>query len=238
MVAAKELREKEIETWISAVLSQEQRWCEVRLAAFPYVARILCVAACLVQLGNEWKLPPVKEDSRWDIVPRGELIKTLLVNALVFENDRLQAVADVMQSWDNDGVAGIRVSAEQLHCYMKKLLNGTLTAPRINSKTNPPSRLIITAIPAARLLKRRLPEIRTQLEKTFTFDRRRPPTKEEMAKQAERREEQLEDEVATLQVERYCHHSACRTMVPMHAARTRGPFPAPPQYSMVQHGTV
>ena len=34
MVAAKELREKEINIWISAVLSQERRWIEVRLAAF------------------------------------------------------------------------------------------------------------------------------------------------------------------------------------------------------------
>ena len=83
-----------------------------------------------------------------------------------------------MQSWDSDGVAGIKVTADQLHWYVKKLLNGTLTGPPWSDrKTKPPSRLIITAIPAARLLKRRLPEIRTLLEKTFTFDRPRPPTK-------------------------------------------------------------
>jgi hypothetical protein len=61
-----------------------------------------------------------------------------------------------------------------------------------------------------------------------------------MRQQAERREEQLEYEIATLQVEREpgLPHCACHRMVPVHAARTRGPFSAPPQYSMVQYDTV
>ena len=75
-----------------------------------------------VQMAHEWKPPPVKEDSRWDIADKGGLIKIVLRDAMLYGNDRLQAVADIMQSWNSDGVTGISVTAEQLRVYLKKLL--------------------------------------------------------------------------------------------------------------------
>ena len=157
-------------------------------------------------MGHEWKPPTTKEDKRWDSVPRGGLVRQLLGKALLYVGDRLQAMADIMEAWDDDGVVGVRVTASDLHVYVQKLLRHALTGPRWSDrKTKPPLRQITAAIPAARLLKQRLLEMRVQLDETFIFGRPRPPTKVEILLQAEHEKEQLEDDIATLQVERYCH---------------------------------
>ena len=156
-------------------------------------------------------------------------------------------MADIMEAWDDDGVVGVRVTASDLHVYVQKLLRHELTGPRgSDRKSKPPLRQITAAIPAARLLKQRLPEMRAQLDQTFIFDRPRPPTKVEILQQAEHGKEQLEDEIATLQVEVLsCRIIGtivpvaqwCQCMLPAHVTPFL-PFSTPSQYGMVQYDTV
>ena len=70
MIAAAPVVDDSTEVWISTVLSEEQRWFEVRHAAFRSACqsfhavgddRFLLV---LVQMGHEWKPPTAKEDKR------------------------------------------------------------------------------------------------------------------------------------------------------------------------------
>ena len=200
------------------------------------------IVVCFVQMGHEWKPPLAKEDSRWDSAQKHGLVRHLLEKALLYDVDRLQTIADIMEEWDDDGVAGVKVTVGELSCYVQKLKDKKLIGPRVDKKTTPPTRQIIAAIPAARLLKRRLPEIRAMFENTRHFDRPRPPTKREMAQQAERREEQLEDEIATLQVKVLSHRIIgtivpvaqwCQCMLPAHVAPFL-PFSTPSQYSMIR----
>jgi hypothetical protein len=157
-----------------------------------------------VQLGNEWKPPNSKEDSDrlWDPASRDGLVRTLLQKSLLSERDRLEAVAELMHAWEGDGATDIRLPWTDLRNYVRRLLQekGYLAGPPpACTKSKPIQRYIFATIPAAHLLKERLPAIRVLLRDAFHFDRPPPLTKAELVQQTQQEQEQFEDQIATLQ---------------------------------------
>ena len=196
---------------------------------------------------NEWKPPPEKEDSRWAQAHKGGLTRSVLLDALSHKDEQLQTVSKVMESWEGEGVIGDRLLLSDLHAYVTKLKRekSPLTGPpHACKKTAPPLRYIFAAIPAARLLKDRLPEIKRLLYDAFEFNPPPPLTKRELVQQQDQEREQLEDKIAALQVARgigrYWHHSCpvaftfcdlSRCTFPLHPSSTVW-------YSMVKYSMV
>ena len=148
------------------------------------------------QMQDEWKPPSVVDDKQFVRAVCGG--RSVLDDALSCERDKLMAVAEIMESWGGDGATSVAIPESNLAKYVWKLNNGKLTGLRTDKKSRAQKRQVWAAVPAARLLKNKLSEIRGLYAAAYVIDRPPPLSKLQLKEQAEEAQEKLEDEIATM----------------------------------------
>ena len=152
----------------------------------------MCVPMC-AQLGDLWKPP-----GSWNSIG---LIRSVLSDALTYEQDALGAISQIMALWEGDAATQSEQFVSEIRKYIRLVKDEKLAGPHRTTKGRVVARNIFAAVPVARLLISEKDVLRAALEEHYVAGRERSPTKAALREMLSSCEDELGHTISELQTE-------------------------------------